>query len=107
MPAKDDHTITEYQRFINTVAADTEVVKIVLTALLARLSQARGVETLDDLQSVTRLALERNAPDEAGGQLAKRLHILTLAQHDEYFRKLRAVVLAMADAPPNDGTPLN
>ncbi len=89
-----DPRISEYERFINTVAADTEVTKLVLSALLALLGQTRGTEMLDDLHEIARQAIEQNSPDESGGQLAKRLHELTLSQLDEYFRKLRRIVPA-------------
>ena len=80
--------IGEYQRFINTVAADTEVVKLVLGGLLMILTQTHGAQIIDDLHAAVKRATQRNAPDEEGGQLAKRLHELTLSQVDEFFRRL-------------------
>ena len=87
-----DERISEYERFINTAAADTEVVKLVLSSFIAMIAQSRGAQIIDDLHEITKTAVLQNAPDEGDGQLAKRLHQLTLSQVEEYFRKLRAIV---------------
>lgn len=84
--------IDEYERYINQVAADTEVVKIVLTAMIALLSAKRGTALVDDLELVTRQALELALPEAQDHPLTHRLHRLKLSRAEDYFRDLRTLV---------------
>jgi hypothetical protein len=88
----DDPRISAYERFVNTVAADTEVLKLVLRLFLANMAKARGTQIIDELQEMVGIALRQREPDPSDGQMVKRLHEVTRSQADEYFRLLRAVV---------------
>jgi hypothetical protein len=97
-------TIKEYERFVNQVAADTEILKIVVSTLIVRIAQNRRAEIIEDLHEVAKLAIEQDPPKESDGQLAQRLHKLKIAQTEEYFRKLREIA---ALSRPDAGSSLN
>lgn len=97
----DHETITEYERFINQVAADAHVTRAVLTSMLAKLAIVRGTELLDDVEQVARGALELGSPSAAANPMENRLHQLTLSRMDDYFRDLRAVVMAQRGEAPH------
>lgn len=96
--------ISEYQRYINTAAADTEVVKVVLSALIAKLAEGGRTQIIDDLHELTKIAVQRGATGQSDGQLAQRMHQLKLSGVEEYFRKLRAIV---GSAETRKGGPMN
>lgn len=90
--------ISEYERFINQVAADAHVTKYVLSAMIAKMAHARGTELLDDLQEVTKLAIQQDASAAAANPLQNRLHHLTASRADDYFRDLRGIVRMLDEA---------
>jgi hypothetical protein len=98
-----DTRITEYERFVNQVAADTEVVKLVLTALVAKLADASGTQIVDDLEEVAKIALEKGSSEAAQNPLSNRLLHLKKSRADDYFRDLRHLVerLAPSQNPQN------
>jgi phage shock protein A len=95
----NDEQISEYERFVNQVAADTEVVKVVLSAMIVKMALARGTEVVEDLEEVTKLALQKGATEAATTPLSNRLHQLKLSRTDDYFRDIRNVIRLASSGP--------
>ena len=88
----DADQITEYERYINQVAADTEVTKVVLTATLALLVQKLGTALVDDVEVISKQAMQQGVSAASADALSNRLHHLKMSRMDDYFRDLRALV---------------
>lgn len=96
-----DHQISEYERFINQVAADTEVTKLVLTTLIAKLVPPGNTALVDELEAVVTLSLERAVSTTPETHLTNRLNQLKLSRTEDYFRALRTVLGVVAAHSPS------
>ena len=94
-----DQRISEYERFINQVAADTEVVKLVLTTLIAKLCPPGSTALVDDLEEIAKLSLRKGTSEHAESPLANRLNELKMSRTEDYFRDLRSVLRLVSPSP--------
>lgn len=95
---------SEFERFVNQVAADTNTLKAVVSAFLAKMALTRGsTELIDELEEIAKLSLQPRGPSD-GDQLKERLHHLTVSRMDDYFRDLRGVIETVQAKSRRGGT---
>jgi len=93
---------TKEALFINTLASDVEVLRLVVTGILVRLIEAQP-QALDDLKNGVLTGLSQAGPDTPQSQDNERVRQLTYERGQAFFQDLEYILkLPQTKPKPSD-----